>query len=328
MKKAVYTLASGCATLLIAWAAIAATTVALPGRTLQLYSSQGGDDLTQTFRKAIDSAERSITLFIYHLNDSTLIRSLNARAASGVEVVVIYDGDACPQLHSRLSRKVTQRPHHGKGLMHRKILIVDATLIFAGSANMTPYSLRLHDNLVMGLRDRAMAAFVEAAAATGGTRTFTIGKQQVEIWMVPTPGAEERLIALIDTARSSVRVAMFTWTHYGLAHAVARAKLRGVKAEVLIDRNSSQGASAQVATLLAKKGVPTYRSSGDALLHHKFLWIDNHTLINGSANWTRAAFTQNRDCFMIIHNLTHRQQQQMEQIWQTARSSSTPFPLP
>ena len=37
----------------------------------------------------------------------------------------------------------------------------------------------------------------------------------------------------------------------------------------------------------------------------------------GSANWTKAAFKQNDDCFLIIHDLADEQRQSMQKLWRT-----------
>jgi cardiolipin synthase A/B len=94
---------------------------------------------------------------------------------------------------------------------------------------------------------------------------------------------------------------------------------------VVIDHYSGKGASAKIAALLKKNNVPTSLSPGGALLHHKFLYIDGKTLVNGSANWTKAAFAQNDDCFLVIHDLTQEQHDQMEDLWSIIQNSSIAY---
>ena len=75
------------------------------------------------------------------------------------------------------------------------------------------------------------------------------------------------------------------------------------------------GASAKVAALLKKGGIPVKCNRGGNLLHHKFMYIDGKTLVNGSANWTKAAFEKNDDCFIILHDLTDTQREFMDKLW-------------
>lgn len=64
---------------------------------------------------------------------------------------------------------------------------------------------------------------------------------------------------------------------------------------------------------------------GGPLLHHKFLYVDNTTLVNGSANWTRDAFYKNDEIFLVIHNLDQVQQKQMENLWNVIIKESIPI---
>jgi phosphatidylserine/phosphatidylglycerophosphate/cardiolipin synthase-like enzyme len=133
-----------------------------------------------------------------------------------------------------------------------------------------------------------------------------------------------RLKKLIQGAQKSVRVAMFTWTRQDLAKTVINAAKRGVKTEVVIDHCAGKGAGAKIVKLLKDNNIDVYLSTGTPLLHHKFLYIDNKYLVNGSANWTKAAFTQNDDCFIVIHDLTDKQNEQMETLWNVILNESSP----
>ena len=45
--------------------------------------------------------------------------------------------------------------------------------------------------------------------------------------------------------------------------------------------------------------------------------IDDTTLIMGSANWTKAAFTQNSENITFLYPLTDEQQIKLKAFWQT-----------
>ena len=109
---------------------------------------------------------------------------------------------------------------------------------------------------------------------------------------------------------------MFTWTRRDLAKAIIAAKARGVDVQVVIDHYQGNGAGAPIVKLLKQGGVSVRLSQGGPLLHHKFLYVDGKILVNGSANWTKAAFTANDDCFMILYNLTDKQSERMDDLWE------------
>lgn len=319
------------------YAAEKMTAVVLPGESEDtiLYSNQSRNDLTNTYLEAIGRAEKSILLLIYNLSEPSITHALRAKADTGVDVTVICDGKASRRAKKYLGANVKVYPRNDKGLMHLKILVVDKQLVILGSANLSRHSLRIHGNLIMGLDNSQLADFVSHRAkevAIGEVSrdntnaTFTVGSQKVELWFLPAnKDAVDRIINLIDQAKKSIKIAMFTWTRRDFAHAVIRSALRGVKVEAVIDHNSTKSSSKKIARLLYREKVPLLVNTDAGLLHHKFLLIDETTLVNGSANWTKAAFTQNNDCFVVLHNLTEEQKSVLKSMWQTIVSDSTPY---
>jgi cardiolipin synthase len=291
-----------------------------PGEAPLLYSNVCHDNLEKLFVEAIYSAQHSILLFIYSLSDSSLIDALNAQAKKGISVKVIHDMTTPPTGFQKLCTFIDNEGIKPSGLMHRKILIVDSEKVWIGSANMTTESLKLHDNLVIGVMNPLLAKVI---ASQKSFASFNSGGQPMEYWGLPEEGREglKRLIQLIDSAQKTVRVAMFTWTHSALTEAIIRAHRRGIDVEVVLDRGQAQGVCQQCVKTLQAGGVEPKLSSGLGLLHHKFAWIDEEVLVNGSANWTQAAFTRNSDCFLILHQLTELQNAKMKTLWKRTYSA-------
>jgi len=302
------------------------------GAPAEFYANQNGDDLTQIFVKAIEKAEQSVLLVVYSFTDHQIIASLRKKAQEGLNVRVICDAKASPYIDSKLGSKVNVMRRFGPGLMHQKILVIDGQQTWLGSANMTTESLRMHGNLVAAVQDASLAKAVTNKALTlkveGHDRpffheNFNIGNQEIELWFLPDNyDASMKLKTLIRSAKKTIRVAMFTWTRQDFAKEIIEAYNRGVQTEVVIDHYSGKGASAKVVQAFKKAGVPVFLSQGGPLLHHKFLYIDGELLVNGSANWTKAAFNANDDCFMIFHDLTAAQQSCMESLWRTIRAEA------
>jgi phosphatidylserine/phosphatidylglycerophosphate/cardiolipin synthase-like enzyme len=156
----------------------------------------------------------------------------------------------------------------------------------------------------------------KSKAAPELSKEFSVGGQRVELWFLPeNKAAHSRIIELIDKAHSKLCVAMFMWTRQDFTQAVVRAQARGVHSECLIDRNAGRGAAKRVVKTLRESNIPIALNRGIPLLHHKFAYIDNKTLITGSANWTKSAFQYNDECFMILHNLSSAQQAVLNTVW-------------
>lgn len=302
----------------------------------ELYANQTRDDLRQTIVGGIDQAKESVLFIIYALTDKGIITSLRRKSDEGIPVKVICDAKASPGIVKNLGPKVDLVRRYSTGFMHQKILVVDGRQVWIGSANMTQDSLRLHANLITAMECPALASMITQKASTVTEdsfgppmkhREFQIGGQKVEFWLFPDDSqGVNRLKQLIESAQKTVRVAMFAWTRNDLAQAVIAAKQRGVKTEVIIDSKNGKGFGAKIVKLLREEGVSIglSRVAGNGLLHHKFLYIDGHTLVNGSANWTQRAFNLNNDCFLILHNLTEKQKKHMEKLWEVIVAESIP----
>lgn len=318
------------------WSQTAVTAVRTPqpGGITELYANQVHDDLILAYTNVIDKAEHSILLVVYSLTDPKIIASLRNKSEEGISVKVICDAKASPYIDTKLGSKIETIRRFGPGLMHQKILVIDNKQTWIGSANMTTESLNMHGNLIAAMESESLAAEVMKKANTLKTEgkdesfpytIFLIGGQEIELWFLPdNKGAVNRIKELIRTAKKTMRIAMFTWTRQDLAHEVIAAAKRGVKTEVVIDHYTGKGASSKIVTLLKRNGISINLSRGGPLLHHKFLYIDSSTLVNGSANWTKAAFTQNDDCFIVMHNLTREQRERMDAVWNAVSSASMP----
>lgn len=248
------------------------------------------------------SAKRTLFASFYSLTDRDLIALLTGRAKEGIEVCVQYDPSASLTLTHDCFR-----PRHSKGLMHRKILVIDQAALYLGSANLTPSSLRHHSNFVLGLHHPPLAAFL--AEHDSGSFVSRVGDQKIECYLLPDreESALKRLLSLIDGAERTIHVAMFTFTHPQLTQALQRAAGRGVRVQAIVDRYSGNGVSKKSVEALKTAGAEILLSSGSALLHHKWALIDNAIFAMGSANWTKAAFTKNEDFLIILSSLTTAQ---------------------
>lgn len=305
------------------------------GEPAELYSTETRDDLQKIFSQGIQSATRSVHLIVYTLTDTQIIRSLRRKAEEGVEVRLICNADSAGDLPRKLGRKVKLFLKKGKnqGIMHQKILLVDEQKIWIGSANMTPSSLKMHGNLVLGCHHPQMGALIkkkfDQMSLPGPVKPilpqgFLVGEQKLELWFFPdTKKGPTKLQKLMRNAKKSIRIAMFTWTREDLAQEVLAARERGVDVQIAMDRNSSEQISGKIYRFFSDAGVPVLRNNREGLLHHKCLIIDDTILINGSANWTHYAFARNDDCMIILYDLNQEQKAFLDKMWNELIQEST-----
>ena len=297
-----------------------------PDEPPRLYSNQCKQDLTLTFLEAIRKSNRSIYLVMFGLSDPAILKTLRDKTCP---LEIYYDTNGSPNLKKVLPNSEIH-PIRQTGFMHQKILILDEETVFLGSANMTTQSLRMHDNLVIGLASKKIASFLkEKVPRSSGHLHTLVGGQSVDIWILPDPKghAISELKKKIRNAKRSVSAALFTFTHPILLDELILAHKRGVDVTLVIDMHPGLGASAKNVAALQKAGIRILFGGGAQLLHHKFVYIDGRTLIAGSANWTKAAFTKNSDCLILLSNLNTEQKAFMDYLWQRISVTAKPPPF-
>jgi phosphatidylserine/phosphatidylglycerophosphate/cardiolipin synthase-like enzyme len=126
------------------------------------------------------------------------------------------------------------------------------------------------------------------------------GDLEIEDAFSPHQGATQLVVSTIDKARQSVRVAAYSFTSRPIGEALVKTHNRGVDVKVVLDK--SQNSTRSLAAFLQENGVPTRINSHYAIMHNKFMIIDNDVLELGSFNYTQAAEERNAENVMVIRN--------------------------
>ena len=122
-----------------------------------------------------------------------------------------------------------------------------------------------------------------------------------EICFSPGGHCADRVIREIGTARQSIHVQAYGFTHPGIAHALADAEKRGIDVEVILDKSNRSGSYSE-ANLVAGAGIKTFIDARHPIAHNKVIVIDGHEVITGSFNFTRAADEKNAENLLILES--------------------------
>ena len=276
--------------------------ISLPSskKTYCLYSTDQGDDLKEVLKKSIRRSKESITLRTYSVTDLGILSLLKKKAAEGVEIHLTYHKKTSPNLHLLENKNFYFHPIQEKGLMHEKIWIIDKKLLFLGSTNLTPSSLKMHDNLMVGLYAPSLAQTLSSIRPS--KITDRVGSRDLLYFSLPNQEALKTLLSTLDQAKKIVKISLFTFTHPLLVEKLIELHERGVRVLVTLDGTTAQGASKEAKKRLEEAHVRVKASKGRALFHHKSAEIDNKIFIIGSANWTKAAFNKNRDFILFVYS--------------------------
>ncbi len=133
--------------------------------------------------------------------------------------------------------------------------------------------------------------------------TFSFAASSVELMVEPDDGVG-RLIQLIDSAKTSIRLKIYLWTpsRMDVVDALGRAVDRGVSVRVLMEREPAGGRpSMDVISALRDRGVELRFSKPFrfVFIHEKSMVVDDRVAWFGSGNLTGSTFKANREYMLI-----------------------------
>ena len=123
--------------------------------------------------------------------------------------------------------------------------------------------------------------------------------------------AQKQLIAWIDNAKSSIDIALYSFTHHPLAKHLRNAAKRGVKIHILLDHEQNmKDRFSQIGYLAKYRNIRVYTIRGKyakhgefyGKMHIKLAIIDGRRLVFGSANWTNSAFKRNYELTYFLED--------------------------
>jgi phosphatidylserine/phosphatidylglycerophosphate/cardiolipin synthase-like enzyme len=151
---------------------------------------------------------------------------------------------------------------------------------------------------------RLLAALLFGLATVGAGATAIPAAGTVEVLFTPWDDAEGAIVRSLGEAQRSIHVQAFLLTSRSLARALRQAHQRGVKVELLADREMlTKGENSQIPGLAAD-GIPVWLETRYASAHNKVLLIDAEgpagIVITGSYNFTWSAQARNAENLLIL----------------------------
>ena len=119
-------------------------------------------------------------------------------------------------------------------------------------------------------------------------------KAPPSICFSPKGGCEALVVKAIRSASHSIRVAAYSFTSRPIAQALMDAYDNGVDVQAVIDAGQETAKSSQ-APIVKKYGIPLRYDHVHAIMHDKYLVIDDEAVETGSFNFTNAAENNNAE---------------------------------
>ncbi|MCC5813832.1 MAG: lamin tail domain-containing protein [Leptospira sp.] len=304
--------------------------------------------------KFINEAEDTLDIAVYNLGREVIIDAIINARAKGVKIRMVGDVDeAMTRGYQTILR--TDIPFslgNPSGIQHNKFAVRDGKYTIIGTGNLTDTDLMLNNNNYAIMESRSIAEsykdefeqmffgrFAKRKEPKTSNRFHTLNGIQMELFFSPYNGVDamNRLIELVDSAKSEIHFMIFAMTHDELTTALIRAANRGVKVQGIHDFTFIRG-TAMVGSRIYQAGrfnpngpfnkedgnentkVPGLRTSGGKL-HCKTMIIDRRIVSTGSFNWSNNAVNNNDENMLIIDSpwVAAELMEQWDGIWNVGR---------
>ncbi len=259
-------------------------------------------DKAQALLNAISNAKTSIHVTMYLMNDKRFLTALIAQKGAGRDVKVLlnqtfFDGagtnDATYSQLQGAGVTVAWAPSTFT-LTHEKTVIIDGAQAWIMTMNLQTTSSSNREFLAI---DNKAADVAEAeaifAADFAGTPITPVG----DLVVSPT-NSRSKILALIQSAKTSVDVEGETLSDPKVVAALITAKDAGVAVRVVLSDSSPSDAQTTATLQLTGAGIAVKKVT-DPYIHAKAIVVDAARAYMGSENFTTASLSYNRELGII-----------------------------
>jgi phosphatidylserine/phosphatidylglycerophosphate/cardiolipin synthase-like enzyme len=153
--------------------------------------------------------------------------------------------------------------------------------------------------------------------------TLNAAASDTQVAFSPNGGATELVVTTIRSAHATIRMAAYSFTSEPIAVALVEAKERGVDVRLVIDRKENiRGYTA--ATFVSNHGIAVRAETHYAIMHDKFIVVDNKAVEEGSFNYTSAAEHRNAENVLVLHDrrVAERYASEWQKLWDESQAFS------
>lgn len=196
--------------------------------------------------------------------------------------------------------------------LHSKFLVIDHTLLWTGSWNVTNNGTYRNNNNLLRITLPPVVLnytveFEQMFNNTFGNDKITqtpfplveYGDRQIETYFAPQDGVAVHVLERLERAQHSIRFLAFAFTSSDIAGAMIARRQAGVLVQGVFERRNARG-TGSVLSDLRGAGATVYEDGNCYTMHHKVIIIDEATVITGSYNFTGRAEDTNDENLLII----------------------------
>jgi cardiolipin synthase len=255
---------------------------------------------------AIQHAKSSIDLVMYGLTDLQFVDALTDAKAKNKNVKVLLqqhpykadDENKIAITHLQAAQINLHWPDTKFKLTHQKTFLIDDNTAFIMTFNLTHSSFSKERNFALIVTDPSNVQEIKAVFDADWQHSDVSVHQPDLLWS--PDNSRDKLIALIQQARTDIKIYAEGLSDYQLVGILAKAARTGIHVTVLTSAFNDKPASKSF-QYLAKNGVKILYSK-DYVIHAKVIIIDQTEALLGSINMTRQSIDSNRELAIITHD--------------------------
>ncbi|GAB4422568.1 MAG: hypothetical protein OHK0011_01680 [Turneriella sp.] len=315
------------------------------------FSEPGRDQDTMIDRKVddelvrlIDGAERYMYLAVYNFNKTSVVQAVLRAFERNIDVRVVGDIDEfyTSGYQTMYFNNINMTLGNASGIQHNKFAVVDDRYVFMGTGNISETDMVRNNNnwyiienpqLVKLYKEEFLQMHNGLFAAQKRQRSIStqivVNNYPLEVYFSPYQGDEamDRIIALVESAQTSIHYMIFAHTHDELNGAMIRmARQRGIPIYGIHDSTFVSGVSEEAPRIYSSvfnndgsvnPTGPFVRWDGNentsiknnpahgGKMHCKTVLIDagtpNAKMATGSFNWSNNAINNNDENVIIVN---------------------------
>ena len=123
----------------------------------------------------------------------------------------------------------------------------------------------------------------------------------IDVGFSPSQGSLDLVLKTINSAKQNICMATYSFTSRPVVDALMAAKKRGVSIKIVSDEKAND--KKYTAThYLVNHDINVRLNSNYAIMHNKFIVVDNQTVETGSFNYSEAAVKKNAENVIELWN--------------------------
>ncbi len=293
----------------------------------------------------IAAAQRSVEVASFEYDLESITRALRDAHRRGVQVrVVLDDGNLGDE---EMAQQVAELQAAGIAIvydqrgafMHDKFVIVDGTILWVGSWNLTVNDTYYNNNNVLRFTLPDLAANYQAEfeemfdGRQFGPRSprdtprpvLSVRDDSgvvtpVENYFSPEDEPRAAILETLRQARQEIAFMAFSFTDAEIGRVLLEKAAAGVRVRGVFETRNAEGQGGQY-PVLRQAGLDVRLDGNPRTMHHKVIVIDGQVTITGSYNFTASAADSNDENVLILSNaeLARLYLEEFERVYQAGQ---------